>query len=68
MKWFSLKKKCDLCGLTGSSVINIDHGDKKIRLCSLQWNDWLHTLFGNEADITLNEFLIKSPACESDAC
>ena len=41
MKWFSLEKKCDLCNRQGKSIIDINQGDKKLRMCSYEWNNWL---------------------------
>lgn len=65
MKWFTLDKKCDLCGICGPSVLAIDHGEKRLYMCSTQWNDWLHTLFGDDPDSGIEQHLIHPDACES---
>jgi hypothetical protein len=64
MEWHSLEKKCDLCKLQGPSVIDINHGDKKIFMCSYEWNNWLEVVLGDDPDGTLATHLVLPEACE----
>lgn len=68
MKWFSLDSKCDLCHKSGPSVIAINHGDKKIHMCSKQWNLWLDDLFGADSDHPYEHLYGVYPeACEDSS-
>ena len=64
MKWFNLNNKCALCNKQGASVIDVNHGDKKIFMCSYEWNNWLEIILGDDPEGTLVDFLVLPEGCE----
>lgn len=63
MKWFSLTNKCDVCKLQGNSVLVFRTGDKRVNMCSMEWNTLMAGVFADDPE-TLEKTLVLPESCE----
>lgn len=56
--------ECSICLKRGKSVIPIDHGDKRLYMCSYSWNEFIEDLFLGVRHEDGSQYMVMPESCE----